>query len=176
MDSATNTESSSKRSRTAGNAKQPDNWLRRPDPWEVARLEEAVEVQAELFIRTARAACCVLSSASPLFCSAFHSIGRSSATVARRSIRSALWAASTPDYFDFQQFSRGDFVGALAETLTAESLTRVLYPDDYDVHGPGIALLAGIFPRRLLAGRSRAALPARQHRTGTPFPRKSLSR
>jgi starch phosphorylase len=24
---------------------QPDNWLRRPDPWEVARLEEAVEVK-----------------------------------------------------------------------------------------------------------------------------------
>ena len=24
---------------------QPDNWLRRPDPWEVVRLEEAVEVK-----------------------------------------------------------------------------------------------------------------------------------
>ena len=24
---------------------QPDNWLRRPDPWEVARPEEAVEVK-----------------------------------------------------------------------------------------------------------------------------------
>ena len=23
----------------------PDNWLRRPDPWEVARLEETVEVK-----------------------------------------------------------------------------------------------------------------------------------
>src|SRR5262245_29780018 len=29
-----------------------------------------------------------------------------------------------------QEFSKGDFVGAVAETLTAESLTRVLYPDD----------------------------------------------
>jgi starch phosphorylase len=38
-----------------------------------------------------------------------------------------LWSAATPDYFDFQQFSSGDFVGALAETLTAETLTRVLY-------------------------------------------------
>jgi glucan phosphorylase len=42
-----------------------------------------------------------------------------------------LWAAAAPDYFDFQAFSRGDFVGALAGTLTAESLTRVLYPDDF---------------------------------------------
>ena len=25
-----------------------------------------------------------------------------------------LWSAATPDYFDFQQFSSGDFVGALA--------------------------------------------------------------
>ena len=41
-----------------------------------------------------------------------------------------LWAALAPDYFDFQRFSGGDFVGALAETLAAESLTRVLYPDD----------------------------------------------
>jgi starch phosphorylase len=24
---------------------QPDNWLRRPDPWEVARLEESVEIR-----------------------------------------------------------------------------------------------------------------------------------
>ena len=41
-----------------------------------------------------------------------------------------LWAASAPDYFDFQVFSHGDFVGAVAETLAAESITRVLYPDD----------------------------------------------
>jgi starch phosphorylase len=41
-----------------------------------------------------------------------------------------LWAAGTPDYFDFQQFSGGDFIGALAGTLTAETITRVLYPDD----------------------------------------------
>ena len=32
--------------------------------------------------------------------------------------------------FRFSGFSHGDFVGAVAETLAAESLTRVLYPDD----------------------------------------------
>jgi glucan phosphorylase len=41
-----------------------------------------------------------------------------------------LWAAAAPDYFDFQQFSGGHFVAALAESLAAETLTRVLYPDD----------------------------------------------
>ena len=32
---------------------QPDNWLRRPDPWEVARLEGSGRSKAELFIRAA---------------------------------------------------------------------------------------------------------------------------
>ena len=33
---------------------QPDNWLRRPDPWEVARPHETVEVKLELLVRAAR--------------------------------------------------------------------------------------------------------------------------
>ena len=56
-----------------------------------------------------------------------------------------LWSAATPDYFDFQQFSSGDFVGALAETLTAETLTRVLYPDDSTSEGKGLRFLQQYF-------------------------------
>ena len=42
---ATNTACSGRPSRTAGSSEQPDNWLRRPDPWEVARPHEKVEVK-----------------------------------------------------------------------------------------------------------------------------------
>ena len=56
-----------------------------------------------------------------------------------------LWAASTPDFFDFQQFSSGDFVGALAEALTAETVTRVLYPDDSTAQGKGLRFLQQYF-------------------------------
>src|SRR6185295_3393937 len=56
-----------------------------------------------------------------------------------------LWAAAAPDYFDFQQFSGGDFVGAVAETLTAESLTRVLYPDDSTSQGQGLRFVQEYF-------------------------------
>ena len=31
-----------------------------------------------------------------------------------------LWSAAAPDFFDFQRFSGGEFVAALAETLAAE--------------------------------------------------------
>src|SRR5262249_7246984 len=41
-----------------------------------------------------------------------------------------LWAAAAPKSFDFAEFSHGDFVGAVIENVAAESLTRVLYPDD----------------------------------------------
>jgi glycogen phosphorylase len=56
-----------------------------------------------------------------------------------------LWAASAPDVFDFQAFSAGDFVGALAERLTAESLTRVLYPDDSTSMGQGLRFVQEYF-------------------------------
>ena len=56
-----------------------------------------------------------------------------------------LWAAAAPDYFDFQEFSVGDFVGALAETLDAESLTRVLYPDDSTTAGKGLRFMQEYF-------------------------------
>src|SRR6185369_10988030 len=56
-----------------------------------------------------------------------------------------LWAAATPDYFDFQEFSGGDFVGALAGTLSAESLTRVLYPDDSTSIGKALRFVQEYF-------------------------------
>ena len=56
-----------------------------------------------------------------------------------------LWAAAAPDYFNFQEFSGGDFVGALAETLEAESLTRVLYPDDSTSLGQGLRFVQEYF-------------------------------
>jgi starch phosphorylase len=56
-----------------------------------------------------------------------------------------LWAASTPDYFDFEEFSHGEFVSAVAETLTAESVTRALYPDDSTAMGQGLRFIQEYF-------------------------------
>ncbi len=56
-----------------------------------------------------------------------------------------LWTAAAADYFDFQAFSHGEFVGAVAETLEAESLTRVLYPDDSTSMGQGLRFVQEYF-------------------------------
>jgi starch phosphorylase len=123
---------------------QPDNWLRRPDPWSVARPEEAVEVRLgfsfELHAGELRP---VAGRPSTLLGIPYDRpvVGYGGNTI--NTLR--LWVAGTADYFDFQQFSRGDFVGALTETLGAESLTRVLYPDDSTAQGRGLRFLQEYF-------------------------------
>ncbi len=123
---------------------QPDNWLRRPDPWEVARPQELVDIKLgcsfELRGGSLRA---IPGRPASLIGIPFDRpvVGYGGKTI--NTLR--LWAAAAPDYFDFQRFSSGDFVGALAETLTAESLTRVLYPDDSTSLGQGLRFVQEYF-------------------------------
>ncbi len=125
-------------------AEEPDNWLRRQDPWEVQRLEEKVEigVNCSFEMRGGRLRP-IPGRPSSLIGIPFDRpvVGYGGTTV--NTLR--LWAAAAPEYFDFQEFSRGDFVGALAETLSAESVTRVLYPDDSTSAGQGLRLLQEYF-------------------------------
>ncbi|MBD9454135.1 glycogen/starch/alpha-glucan phosphorylase [Rhizobium sp. RHZ02] len=123
---------------------QPDNWLRRPDPWEVARPHLAVPVELgcsfEVRGGSLRAIAGVPSSLlgipydRPV-------VGYGGKTI--NTLR--LWASATPHVFDFQEFSAGDFVGALAERLTAETVTRVLYPDDSTSMGQGLRFVQEYF-------------------------------
>jgi starch phosphorylase len=119
---------------------QPDHWLARPDPWEVARPNETVEVHLGCSFDIHQGALHMVEGRpSTLIGVPFDRpiVGYGGKTI--NTLR--LWSAATPDYFDFQQFSRGDFVGALAQTLTAETVTRVLYPDDSTAEGKGLRFL-----------------------------------
>src|SRR5262245_23686642 len=122
----------------------PDNWLRRPDPWEVARPNETVDVKLNCSFEvrggTLRA---VIGRPSSLIGIPFDRpvVGYGGKNI--NTLR--LWAAAAHDYFNFQEFSSGDFVGALAETLEAESVTRVLYPDDSTSQGQGLRFVQEYF-------------------------------
>ena len=95
---------------------EADNWLRRADPWEVARPHETVQMPLncsfEIQGGSLRA---ILGHPSSLTGIPYDRpvVGYGGKTI--NTLR--LWAAAAPDYFDFQEFSGGDFVGALAETL-----------------------------------------------------------
>jgi starch phosphorylase len=111
-----------------------DNWLRQSDPWEIARPTEKVEVKLNCTIQVRGGRFEVIPGRpSTLYGIPYDRpvVGYGGKTV--NSLR--LWAAAAPDSFHFQEFGSGDFIGALSETLEAESLTRVLYPDDSTVLG-----------------------------------------
>lgn len=123
---------------------RPDNWLRHPDPWEVARPHEKVEVKlnSTVEIREGRLRA-VARRPSALIGVPYD---RPVAGYGGKTINTLrLWAATTPDYFDFQAFSHGDFVAAVAETLVADSLTRVLYPDDSTSNGQELRFVQEYF-------------------------------
>jgi starch phosphorylase len=122
----------------------PDNWMRLGDPWEVARPTETVEVKLGCTFKLVGGSFQVLrGQPSTLFGIPFDRpvVGYAGKTI--NTLR--LWAAAAPDYFDIQEFGAGDFVGALGDTLEAESLTRVLYPDDSTTIGQGLRFLQEYF-------------------------------
>ena len=145
------TVSSGKPSGNGWQQEAPDNWLRSPDPWEVARPNEKVEINlACSFELTGGSLRPVPGRPSTLIGVPFDRpvIGYGGSTI--NTLR--LWAAAAPDYFDFEEFSHGDFV----EALHSDSLGR--NPDAgplsrrFRFQGASITSFAGVFPCRLFPG------------------------
>jgi starch phosphorylase len=123
---------------------QPDHWLRHPDPWEVCRQARSVEVglgcSFELRngrIQPATGRPMVLQGTPfdrPV-------VGYGGETI--QTLR--LWGASGHQSFNFGEFSRGDFVAAVLDKIVAETLTRVLYPDDTTARGQALRFLQEYF-------------------------------
>ncbi len=123
---------------------QPDNWLRRPDPWEIARPEEKVEIPLNCSFEVRG------GTLQPIVGKPSTLIGipydRPIIGYGGKNINTLrLWAAAAPDCFDFQEFSRGEFVESVAQNLAAEVLTRVLYPDDSTNMGQALRFVQEYF-------------------------------
>ena len=123
---------------------QPDNWLSRPDPWEVKRPLEKVEVKLHCSFEVRGGSLqAIRGKPSNLIGVPYDRpvVGYGGKTI--NTLR--LWSAKAPDYFDFAEFSHGDFVGAVAESLEAETVTRVLYPDDSTSQGQRLRFVQEYF-------------------------------
>jgi starch phosphorylase len=143
---------------------RPDNWLRQPDPWEVPRPQDKVEIKLGCSFEVRGGTLGVVTGRpSSLLGIPFDRpvVGYGGKTI--NTLR--LWAAAAPDVFDFQAFSAGEFVSALAEKLSAESLTRVLYPDDSTSMGQGLRFVQEYF----LVACSLADLVRRFRRSNTDW-------
>jgi len=115
----------------------PDHWLAQPDPWEVVRTAEAVRVPVACSFRLENGVLrAVPGHPSHLLgvpCDR-PVVGYGGGTV--NTLR--LWKAESPEFFDFGEFSSGDFVGAITDRVLAETVTRVLYPDDSTLAGQAL--------------------------------------
>ena len=123
---------------------QPDNWLRSPDPWEAVRPEEKIGIKLNHSFEVRDGTLRVVTGRSSTLLGIPYDrpvVGYGGKTI--NTLR--LWAASASDDFDFQTFSHGQFVGALAESLAAKSLTRVLYPDDSTTQGQALRFVQEYF-------------------------------
>jgi len=119
-----------------------DKWLRYGNPWEVVRPEWAVEVKlgghTERFhdahgrLRVRWVPDRVVSGIpydTPI-------LGYRTNTA--NTLR--LWRAEAPESFDFAQFNRGDYYGAVNRKIVSENITKVLYPNDEPLQGKELRL------------------------------------
>jgi starch phosphorylase len=123
---------------------QPDNWLRRPDPWEIVRPSKVYPVKLHASFELNGAAIRIVQDRpSTLFGVAYDRpvIGYGARCV--NTLR--LWSAVAAEHFDLAGFSHGDFVGAVLGDVAAASLTRVLYPDDSTDAGRTLRFLQQYF-------------------------------
>jgi starch phosphorylase len=143
---------------------QPDPWLTRPDPWEVVRPAEKVSVPLACTIHVRHGEIDVerrqpMSMLGVPFDRPVVGYGGRTINTLR------LWQAATPDVFDFGEFSHGDFFGAVSERVLAESVTRVLYPDDSTARGRSLRFIQEYFLVRC----SLADIVARFRRRGNDW-------
>jgi glycogen phosphorylase len=123
---------------------RPDNWLRRPDPWEIIRPGRSYRVALNASIALEGAAIQIEPNRpSTLLGVAYDRPVVGYGAPCANTLR--LWAAAAPESFDFAEFSQGDFVGAVINNVEAESLTRVLYPDDSTAAGRTLRFLQEYF-------------------------------
>ncbi len=125
-------------------AERPDDWLHNIDPWEVKRPNRtyAVPLNGSFALQGASIAV-QRNRPSSLLGIAYDRpvVGYGAHCI--NTLR--LWAAAAPNSLDFAEFSHGDFAGAVMQSVAAESLTRVLYPDDSTLAGRALRFLQQYF-------------------------------
>ncbi|MFH1023531.1 MAG: glycogen/starch/alpha-glucan phosphorylase [Planctomycetota bacterium] len=110
---------------------EPDNWLRLRYPWEVDRPEFAFPVSFGGWVESDPGAGpgryrwvdTRVVTGMPYDIPV---VGYGGKTV--NNLR--LWSARSGQEFDLDDFSKGDYAAAVEKKMSAENITKVLYPDD----------------------------------------------
>ena len=124
-----------------------DKWLRLGNPWALERPEDAFEVK--MGGRTERRS---------------DTLGRQHVEwIPQKVVRGVphdtpilgyrtntantmrLWSAQAVESFDFEIFNQGDFFGAVADKVSSENISKILYPNDEGNQGKQLRLAQQFF-------------------------------
>jgi len=122
----------------------PDHWLFRPDPWEITRMGEIVQIPLHCSFELHRGRLRAVPNRPTHLLGVPYDrpvVGYGGKTV--NTLR--LWGAASPEFFDFGEFASGDFVGAIVDRVVAETVSRVLYPSDSTMAGQALRFLQEYF-------------------------------
>jgi starch phosphorylase len=56
-----------------------------------------------------------------------------------------LWSAQAVESFNFETFNTGDFFGAVADKVSSENISKILYPNDEEIRGKQLRLVQQFF-------------------------------
>ncbi len=119
-----------------------DTWLRKGNPWEIARPDWAVSVKfgghTESFLNEK-------GHYRVRWVPEWEVRGVPYDTpVLGYKVNTAntlrLWSAEAQESFDFQAFNRGNYYGAVEKKLVSETISKVLYPNDENFEGKQLRL------------------------------------
>ena len=125
----------------------PDNWLRFGNPWEMPRLDETVEIQLGGYteiVRDEKGHPKVVWIPERTILAIPHDTpvpGYKTNTV--NTLR--LWKAEASEAFDFEAFNAGNYDRAVEEKMDAETISKVLYPNDNTPAGRELRLAQQFF-------------------------------
>jgi starch phosphorylase len=120
----------------------PDNWLRLTNAWEIARPEYTVTIQFKgrvvtrknpqgnvvfEWVDTEDVLACPYDTPIPGY-------GNNTVNTLR------LWSAKSADEFGLHYFNSGDYLEASKDIALAESISKVLYPNDSSMNGKELRL------------------------------------
>ncbi|MDB5050648.1 MAG: glycogen/starch/alpha-glucan phosphorylase [Fibrobacteres bacterium] len=120
----------------------PDNWLRLTNPWEIPRPEYTVTVQFKGRVVTRKNAhgnvvfewVDTEDVLAQPFDSPIPGYGNKTVNTLR------LWSAKSADEFGLHYFNSGDYLEASKDIALAESISKVLYPNDSSMNGKELRL------------------------------------
>ncbi|MEM6945527.1 MAG: glycogen/starch/alpha-glucan phosphorylase, partial [Pseudomonadota bacterium] len=118
-------------------AEEPEDWLTQRNPWEFERREAAHPIGFGGRVENGDRPATWIPSETVIAAAYDTPIpGWRGGWV--NTLR--LWSAKPTEVFDLEPFNRGDFVGAAAPSVSAETISRVLYPDDTTPQGKELRL------------------------------------